>query len=273
MPFADTADHSVPGVLVEVAEGRLGHAVAEVGTPAPQHRIQLAQQDCKRRMRRPGSQRAAPTDDGGQCLLRRGRCRPRLFVPRFRFRWMRNPRKSNPWSMWQTLVLAPTGAGPSGQVPPLPLPAGPEHVPQFRLHLGPFGLEPQHVGIHRRSPAIPKPTLRIRCRPWPCDRLSRPRTTTTAPPRPGPISRRRTCPHPTWMARTRDQPETLPTFTTYRSTGSVPKTPARPPRPPSPRRLAPTRHAPRAHGTDLTLNSCTRTCWQPRPIGVSLRTT
>jgi len=90
------------------------------------------------------------------------------------------------------------------------------------LHLGPFGLRPQHIGIHRRSPAIPVPTLRTRCRPSPCDRLSRPRTTTTAPPRPGPTSRRRTCPHPTWMAGSRDQPETLPTFTTYRSTGSVP---------------------------------------------------
>src|SRR5665811_1235478 len=90
------------------------------------------------------------------------------------------------------------------------------------LHLGPLGLRPQHVGIHRRSPAIPVPTLRTRCRPSPCDRLSRPRTTTTAPPRPGPISRRRTCPHPTWMVGSRDQPETLPTFTTYRSTESVP---------------------------------------------------
>ena len=48
------------------------------------------------------------------------------------------------------------------------------------------------------------------------------RTTTTAPPRPGPISRRRTCPHPTWMVGSRDQPETLPTFTTYRSKGWVP---------------------------------------------------
>ena len=31
---------------------------------------------------------------------------------------------------------------------------------------------------------------RNRCRPSPCDRLSRPRTTTAAPPRPGPIGRR-----------------------------------------------------------------------------------
>lgn len=35
---------------------------------------------------------------------------------------------------------------------------------------------------------------RYRCRPSPCDRLSRPRSTTAAPPRPGPVSRRWTQP-------------------------------------------------------------------------------
>ena len=32
--------------------------------------------------------------------------------------------------------------------------------------------------------------------PWPCDRLSRPRTTTAAPPRPGPVDGRCTQPNP-----------------------------------------------------------------------------
>src|SRR3954447_3700568 len=68
---------------------------------------------------------------------------------------------------------------------------------------GPLGVRPQHVGIHQRSPTLPLPPLRTRCRPSPCGRLSRPRTTTAAPPRPGLLSRRRTDPLPTPRA---DQP-------------------------------------------------------------------
>ncbi|MCW2859793.1 MAG: hypothetical protein JWP48_1501 [Actinoallomurus sp.] len=41
-----------------------------------------------------------------------------------------------------------------------------------------------------------------RCRPWPCDRLSRPRTTTAAPPRPRPIGGR--CAQPTHPRRPRN---------------------------------------------------------------------
>jgi hypothetical protein len=93
--------------------------------------------------------------------------------------------------------------------------------PQY-LRLGRLDLWPQHARVHRRSPAIPAPSLRTRCRPWPCDRLSRPPTTTAAPPRPGPTSRARTCPPPTWTAGQRDEPGTLPTFTVSRSTGEVP---------------------------------------------------
>ena len=85
--------------------------------------------------------------------------------------------------------------------------------PQY-LRLGPFSFRPQYVRIHRRSPTLPVLSLRTRCRPWPCDRLSRPRTTTTAPPRPDLLGRRRTDPPPTWMVGQRDQPGTLPTFTT-----------------------------------------------------------
>ena len=44
--------------------------------------------------------------------------------------------------------------------------------PQYP-RLGPLRLRPRHAGIHRRSPAIPVPALRTRCRPSPCDRLSR----------------------------------------------------------------------------------------------------
>ena len=49
--LADPADHPMPGVLVEVAERRFRHAVAEVGAPAPQRRIELAQQGGQRPMR------------------------------------------------------------------------------------------------------------------------------------------------------------------------------------------------------------------------------
>jgi hypothetical protein len=48
---------------------------------------------------------------------------------------------------------------------------------------------PRRVGVHRRPPGLPGPALRTRCRPSPCPatagtcgRLSRPRTTTAAPP-------------------------------------------------------------------------------------------
>ena len=123
--------------------------------------------------------------------------------------------------------------------------------PQY-LPLGLFQLRPQHAGIHRRSPAIPVPALRTRCRPSPCDRLSRPPTTTAAPPRPGLPGRARTCPPSTRKVERRDQPGTLPAFTTLRSTGSVPSfAPAASPRvrrrpsswPPC-RRLHPARESP-----------------------------
>ena len=51
-------------------------------------------------------------------------------------------------------------------------------------------------------PPFQSPRLRTRCRPSPCDRLSRPRTTTTAPPRPRPLepTTRRPASRPGWPA-------------------------------------------------------------------------
>jgi hypothetical protein len=49
---------------------------------------------------------------------------------------------------------------------------------------------PRCVGVHRRPPGMPAPSLRARWVPSPCGRLSRPRTTTDPPPQPGAISRR-----------------------------------------------------------------------------------
>ncbi len=58
----------------------------------------------------------------------------------------------------------------------------------------------------------------LRCRPSRCDRLSRPRSTTAAPPRPDPISRRWTQPQTTPLAtRIRVRTGTVPMFTAARS--------------------------------------------------------
>jgi hypothetical protein len=123
--------------------------------------------------------------------------------------------------------------------------------PQY-LGLGQLKIRPQHVGIHRRSPTLPDSRLRTRCRPSPSDRLSRPRTTTTAPSRPWPLSRRRADPPLTWMPSRRGQPKTFPTFTAHRSTGSVanfapaasPRVRRRPSSWPPCRRLHPARESP-----------------------------
>ena len=74
---------------------------------------------------------------------------------------------------------------------------------QLRLHLvypqlGLIEVGPQIAGIHQRSPRSPL-MLRSCWAPSPCDRLSRPRTTTGPPPHPGSISRRRTFPPTSWL--------------------------------------------------------------------------
>ncbi len=80
---------------------------------------------------------------------------------------------------------------------------------------------PQRVGIHRRPPGIPATALPACWVPSPCDRLSRPRTTTNPPSRPGAISRQRACP-PAPEGGGEGNTGTVPTFTTSRSTGSAP---------------------------------------------------
>jgi len=65
-------------------------------------------------------------------------------------------------------------------------------------------------------------SLLTRCRPSPCDRLSRSRTTTAAPPRPGLLGRQRTCPRSRWLRGFTGETKTVPMFTAFRLTGSVP---------------------------------------------------
>lgn len=70
----------------------------------------------------------------------------------------------------------------------------------------------RRVVIQQRS----SPTavlLLSRCRPSPCDRLSRPPSTTATPPRSGVISGRRACPPPGRLPDGKGDARSLPTFT------------------------------------------------------------
>jgi hypothetical protein len=105
------------------------------------------------------------------------------------------------------------------------------------------------AGIHQRPPGMTTPALRACCRPSPCGRLSRPRTTTAAPPHPRPS----TDDAPARSGSEAGQPRMVPTFTTDRSTEEVPNcAPAASPRvrrSPSPwppcRRFQPAQESPR----------------------------
>ena len=88
---------------------------------------------------------------------------------------------------------------------------------QLRLHPAypPLGLDqarPRRAGVHRRPPpsAVMLPT---RWAPSPCGRLSRPRTTTSPPPHPSGIGRRRAFPPTSWRLAGEGTPGVVPTFT------------------------------------------------------------
>ena len=86
--------------------------------------------------------------------------------------------------------LPPNGAVWSAS--PVPAPAVPGHSP-------------------RRLRALQFPSVESCYRPSPCGRLSRPRTTTAAPPRPGPIGRRWAQPgDPRWRRGPWQEPERFP---------------------------------------------------------------
>jgi hypothetical protein len=88
---------------------------------------------------------------------------------------------------------------------------------QLRLHrvypyLGLDEARPRCAGIHQRPPrAAVMP--RTRWTPSPCDRLSRPQTTTGPPPHPGGVSRQRTFPAPNWQLAAEGTAEMVPTST------------------------------------------------------------
>jgi len=89
--------------------------------------------------------------------------------------------------------------------------------PRLRL----FAVRPRRAGVHQRPPGMPVPPLRARCLPSPCSRLSRPRTTTEAPPRLRALSRQRACPPPPGTGSREGDSGTVPTFTMHRSLGEV----------------------------------------------------
>jgi hypothetical protein len=69
--IAQPAHDPPEGVVIEVAEGARGHAVAEVVAPAPQHRVEPAQQVCERSVFRSAGQGPHLVDDRRERLLRR----------------------------------------------------------------------------------------------------------------------------------------------------------------------------------------------------------
>jgi hypothetical protein len=80
-------------------------------------------------------------------------------------------------------IIKPTG--PILGCPSVQLGLDPQY-PRLRLLKGEH--RPRRAGIHRRPPGLPATSLRTRCRPSPCTRLSRARTTTAAPPLPRPTA-------------------------------------------------------------------------------------
>src|SRR5215207_5787366 len=69
--FLQPADDPPEGEMVEIAEGALRHAVAEVGAPTSDHRVEPAQQVGERAMRCPPGQPSYLVEDRSQRLLRR----------------------------------------------------------------------------------------------------------------------------------------------------------------------------------------------------------
>lgn len=84
--------------------------------------------------------------------------------------------------------------------------------------LGLFEARPRRVRIHSRPPGISVTSLRVCCPPSPCGRLSRPRTTTQAPPLLPPSVDGAPARLPTGRRR-----QQVPVFTIDRSTASVPR--------------------------------------------------
>ncbi len=98
-----------------------------------------------------------------------------------------------------------------GHRPSVQLLLHPQYPP---LGLVPLGkeIEPRLAGIHQRTPGAAW-LLRTRWTPSPCDRLSRPRTTTGPPPHLGRIGRRRAFPPTSRMLAGEGTAEMVPTFT------------------------------------------------------------
>src|SRR4029453_17126874 len=124
----------------------------------------------------------------------------------------------------------PKPTGPILDRPSVQLGLDPQY-PRLRLLHG--QRRPRRAGIHRRPPSLPATLLRTCCRPSPCDRLSRPPSTTAAPSPPKAPSRRRACPPPARLAGGEGNLGRVPTFPTCLLTGGGARfSPAPRPHPP-----------------------------------------
>ena len=151
---------------------------------------------------------------------------------------------------------------------------------QFGLHLrypperpSPCSGRRRHSAAHLS--ALQSPPIRYRCRPSPCGRLSRPRSTTATPPRPDPFSRRWTYPsRPRWLRRHRSgRPRRFPCSLLLRSIEEEPDSaPAASPwlrRRPSPWPPGRGLHAPPEEFPDRIEATRVRTAPGPDPPGSS----
>lgn len=107
-------DHPRSGVVPQVAEGPLGHPVLEVPCPASQQQVELPENLAEGLVHALLGDRLDLPAHRCHRLSGREGIDKRLRRPRLRCRWMRNPRKSNPSSMWTTRVFSTDRRNPSG---------------------------------------------------------------------------------------------------------------------------------------------------------------
>jgi hypothetical protein len=79
MPLGQRSEHPPEGEVVQVVEGPRGHLLPTVIAPAPQHRVDPAQQVCERSMQCPASQPTAPCQFRPPGPSSTDRCRPPAY--------------------------------------------------------------------------------------------------------------------------------------------------------------------------------------------------
>lgn len=142
---------------------------------------------------------------------------------------------TRPRPRWPRRRPGSTDRGTCARHPPMPMRAA-----CVRCGVPVLGPQRGPSSVHRCSPATSsrRTDLRVRRRPSPCGRLSRPPSTAAAPPRSDGNRGRCTCPRP-GRPNLAGTAGALPTFTTHRLAGWVPSyTPVASPAGTATRRLA-----------------------------------